>query len=68
MWGWGGLGMWGPQVSVYTEGTLFVDVIDARKNELVWHGQGNGIMVSNPKKREANINKFVQQIVAKFPN
>lgn len=68
MWGWWGPGMWGPQVSVYTEGTLYVDIIDARKNELIWHGQGNGILVKNPKKREANINKFVQQIIAKYPN
>ena len=37
-WGWGG------QSSVYTttEGTLFIDLIDAKNKQLVWQGQGSG--------------------------
>ena len=66
MWGWG-WGMWGPNVSTYTEGTLFIDIIDRRKNMLIWQGQGNGIFVRNPKKREANINKFVDEIIRRLP-
>jgi hypothetical protein len=53
----------------YTEGTLFIDMIDAAKNQLVWQGRGTGTV--NPdisaQKREQNINYAVKQIFVKYP-
>ena len=46
-WGWG----WGNNVSTRTEGSLYIDVIDANKKELVWQGRGVGTL-SNTKSIE----------------
>ncbi|MDY0780159.1 DUF4136 domain-containing protein [Tenacibaculum sp. IB213877] len=76
-WGWGyGWGwnpwMWGGanrlNVNQYTEGTLFLDIIDAKKKELVWQGIGTGALKSlNVEKKEARIKEFVKEIMAKYP-
>jgi len=76
-WGWGyGWGwnpwMWGGanrlNVSQYTEGTLFLDIIDAEKKELVWQGIGTGALrMKNVEKKEARIKEFVAEIMAKYP-
>lgn len=57
------------QISKYTEGTLFIDVIDKRGKKLVWQGIGSGFLTlsSKPEKREKNIRRFVQQIMRKYP-
>ncbi len=56
-------------ISKYTEGTLFVDIIDASKRELVWQGVGVGALVTsgNPAKKEKKIQEFVMEIMSKFP-
>jgi hypothetical protein len=53
----------------YLEGTLFVDMIDATKNELVWQGRGVGTIDEDATqaKREKNINYAVKQIFTKYP-
>ncbi|MFN8255912.1 MAG: DUF4136 domain-containing protein [Bacteroidales bacterium] len=53
----------------YIEGTLFVDMIDASKNQLVWQGRGVGTLdpEANQAKREKNINYAVNQIFKKYP-
>ena len=45
-------------VSSSTEGTLFIDLIDARKKELAWQGVGTGILSTSKsvEKKEAMIN------------
>ena len=70
-WGWG----WNPYfwggntyVSSSTQGTLFIDLIDAKKKELVWEGQGIGILTENRKEKEKQINEFVSKILAQFPH
>ncbi|MGV6832451.1 MAG: DUF4136 domain-containing protein, partial [bacterium] len=44
-WGWGGFGWgWGAgwsNVSRSNESTLYIDLIDANKKELVWQGKGS---------------------------
>lgn len=52
-----------------TEGTLFIDLIDANKKELVWQGIGSGVLSSskNVDKKEARINEFVAQIMTAYP-
>jgi hypothetical protein len=55
-------------VSQFTEGTLFVDFIDAKKKELVWQGIGTGALkIDNREKKEARIKEFVKEIISKFP-
>jgi hypothetical protein len=53
----------------YTEGTLFIDMIDARKNQLVWQGRGTKTIDADAgqQKREENINYAVKQIFMKYP-
>lgn len=52
-----------------TEGTLFIDLIDARKKELAWQGIGTGVLSSTKsvEKKEARIIEFVSQIMAAYP-
>ncbi len=57
------------QISKHTEGTLFIDVIERKGKKLVWQGIGTGFLTKSikPIKREATIQKFVQQILEKYP-
>ncbi|MFO7670137.1 MAG: DUF4136 domain-containing protein [Bacteroidales bacterium] len=53
----------------YTEGTLFVDMIDASKKQLVWQGRGIDTIEPNVsgEKREERINYAIKQIFSKYP-
>lgn len=71
-----GPGFYGPgygfgytNVSSSTEGTLFIDLIDARKKELAWQGIGTGILSysKSVEKKEAMINDFVTKIMTAYP-
>lgn len=78
-WGWGGYwspwwgpgwgGYWGPAVSTRTEGVLYIDLIDANSNELVWQGKGSGSLNTsgNIEKKEARIKEFVSEILSRYP-
>jgi len=71
-WGWGwNPWMWGggmnTSVSKRIEGTLYIDMIDAKKKELIWQGVGEGILTQNVNKKEERINEFVKTILAKYP-
>ena len=69
-YGWGG-GFTTTTINVenYVEGTLFVDMVDASKKQLVWQGRAVGTIDENatPEKREKNINYAVKQIFATYP-
>jgi hypothetical protein len=56
-------------VSRSTEGTLFIDLIDAHKKELAWQGIGKGILSYNKsiEKKEARIIEFVTEIMTQYP-
>lgn len=60
---------WGTQISKHTEGTLFVDLIDAHKKELVWQGIGKGALVTsgNVERKEQKIKQFVMEIMKEYP-
>ncbi|WP_190809821.1 DUF4136 domain-containing protein [Flagellimonas sp. S3867] len=66
-WGWG----WNnrPNVSTRTEGSLYIDVIDAKKKELVWQGRGVGTLnnTKNIEKKEERIREFVSHILKEYP-
>ena len=69
-WGWG----WGPMmgwnqtnVTNSSQGTLFIDLIDANKKELVWQGIGQGYLTSRMDRKEERIREFVTSIMSKYP-
>lgn len=70
-WGWGwNPYMWGGQQTIATsntEGTLYIDLIDAKKQELIWQGEGVGYLTQNREDKEKRINEFVAKILAQFP-
>ncbi|RPI67455.1 MAG: DUF4136 domain-containing protein [Ignavibacteriae bacterium] len=78
--GWGGMGMgpgWGgggafatqTVVTHFNEGTLYIDILDAKEKALVWKGQGTGVIERSrsPKEREEMVNEAIGEILAKFP-
>lgn len=71
-WGWG----WNPwmmgmgnqtTVSTSTEGTLFIDLIDAKKKELIWQGEGIGNLTKDVNKKDEVVAEFVGKILAQYP-
>jgi hypothetical protein len=73
-WGYGyGYGFgYGPgytNVVQSTEGTLFIDLIDANSKELVWQGMGTGILgdYRDKEKKEERINEYVNNILTQYP-
>lgn len=67
-WG-GGFSTTTIDVDRYVEGTLFVDMIDVSKKQLVW--QGRAVKTIDPEssaeKRESTINNAVKQIFTHYP-
>lgn len=69
-WGWGwNPFLWGGNTTVtrHTEGTLYIDIIDARKKELIWQGQGEGVLTKDRDEKEALIKEFVAKILEQYP-
>ncbi|TYB75782.1 DUF4136 domain-containing protein [Bizionia myxarmorum] len=68
-WGWNPYyyGNYNNNVSSTTEGALYIDLIDAKKKELVWQGQGVGYLNSNMEQKEERIKQFVKEIMAVYP-
>jgi hypothetical protein len=71
-WGWGwnpwwGMGMNYTNVSTTPEGTLFIDIIDAKTKELVWQGEGSGYLTKNTDKKDARFKEFVTKILEQYP-
>lgn len=60
---------YGTSVSQYTEGTLFVDLIDNNKKELAWQGIGSGALdyKGSVAKKEEKVKEFVAQIMSQYP-
>ena len=65
-WGWGGSTV---DVYQYEEGTLILDIIDAKAKELIWRGAGTKTLERDPtpEKIEKNVTKGVAKILEKFP-
>mgnify|MGYP001791051742 FL=1 len=62
-------GGFGPNVTTRTEGSLYIDVIDAKNRELVWQGRGVGTLnnIKNIERKEKRIRQFVSEIFEKYP-
>ncbi|WP_291866735.1 DUF4136 domain-containing protein [Maribacter sp.] len=73
-WGWSPY-YWRPgmnngtQVSTRTEGSLYIDLIDAKSKELVWQGKGIGTLghAKSIEKKEERIQLFVAEILKAYP-
>ncbi len=65
---------WGPyggysDVSYYDEGTLVIDIISLKSNELAWRGIGTSTLneYNNPEKMQRDIDTAVAKIMANYP-
>jgi hypothetical protein len=68
--GWWGGPYWGNSVDVrqYTEGTLSIDVFDARTHRPVWHGWAKRpLSDSDLNSPEQPVREAVNSVLAKFP-
>jgi hypothetical protein len=56
-------------VERYIEGTLFIDLIDATKKQLVWQGRGVKTLdpYATPQEKEQRIKSAVNSILARYP-
>lgn len=69
-WGWGwNPFLWGGNTTVtrHSEGTLYIDIIDAKKKELIWQGEGEGVLTKDTHKKDEMIKEFVTKILEQYP-
>jgi hypothetical protein len=74
-WGWGRRGWWGDgywggdlDVRQYREGTLSIDVFDARTHRPIWHGWAKKeLNRSDVQNSQEPIRKAIAAVLAKFP-
>jgi hypothetical protein len=65
-------GTWGAypttEVSQYTEGTLNIDIVDARRQQLVWEGVAVGRITEEARQNvQAAVNRVVPQMFSRYP-
>jgi hypothetical protein len=69
-YGWGGgYSTTTINYDTYVDGTLFINMIDASKKQLVWQGRGTRTLEpdASMQTREKNINYAVKQIFTHYP-
>ena len=49
------------------QGTLYVNLIDSKNQQLVWQGKGVGVLNEYSNNRDKMINEFVVKILEKYP-
>ena len=59
----------GPYVSYYKEGTLVIDIMDQKSNELAWRGIAQGILKNydSSKEMQQDIDVAVAKMLVEFP-
>ena len=67
-WGpwWGGGGGYA-SVETYVDGTLVLDVYDARTKKMVWRGVATATASDTPAKNTAKMNKALDKMFERFP-
>ena len=65
---------WGPyggysSVSYYEQGTLVIDIVDVKENELSWRGVATDIVqsYSDPEELQEDLDYLVERILDSFP-
>jgi len=74
-WGWrrfggGGFGGFGESTTTeqdYKEGTLVVDMYDAKTKQLIWRGSAQDMVSNKAETNEKNLNKGVAKMLKNFP-
>ena len=71
-WGWrrfggGGFGEATTTEQDYKEGTLVIDLYDAKNKQLIWRGSAEDMLSSKAEKNEKNLEKGVAKMFKKFP-
>lgn len=66
-----GYGWWYPlpamTVHQYTESTVYIDLIDRAKNQLVWQGKGTDEFNASEQNKDARIRETVTRILEQYP-
>ena len=73
--GWGYRPMYGrigtsvSQVHKYKEGTIVIEIVDFKSNQLIWQGAAVGALtgLSSPEDADEVVPKAVRDILSKFP-
>lgn len=74
-WGWrrfggGGFGSFGESETTeqdYKEGTLVIDMYDAKTKQLIWRSSSEDTLSNKEEKNEKNLEKGVAKMLKKFP-
>ena len=71
-WGWrygGGFSTTQINYDKYTEGTIFITLVDKATEKIIWQGTGTKTIQegATPQEREENINYAVQHIMVNYP-
>src|SRR6202790_2140430 len=69
-WRWHGFGGMGEATTTeqdYKEGTLLVDMYDAKTKQLIWRGSAEDTVSNKEETNEKNLNKGVAKMFKKFP-
>src|SRR5882762_269491 len=69
-WRWRGFGGMGEATTTeqdYKEGTLIVDMYDAKTKQLIWRGSAEDTVSDKAAKNEKNLDKGVAKMFKKFP-
>jgi hypothetical protein len=67
-WAWPWYGAPVAEVKEYTQGSVIVDIVDAKTNQLVWRGQGTAPVANDPAKYEKQLEKTLSAVLKKLPN
>jgi hypothetical protein len=65
-WGFGG-GFGGATVETFVEGTLIVDLYDAKTKKMVWRGVATATASDKPTKNTEKMNKALGKMFEKYP-
>lgn len=66
-WGFGVHRTFGQRNYSENEGSLIIDLIDAKTHKLVWQGTGSGISVDSPRAKRNEIPKMIGEIMENYP-
>ena len=69
-WRWRGFGGMGEATTTeqdYKEGTLVLDIYDAKTKQLIWRGSAEDTVSNSADKNEKNLDKGVEKMFKKFP-
>lgn len=74
-WGWGYRPVYGhigtstSQVHHYKEGSIVIEIVDFKSNQMIWQGAAAGALtgLDNPEDADEVVPRAVRDILAKFP-